>query len=471
MNTSIVWFRNDLRIHDNEALVQAIKATTNVIPIYVFDERIFKGNTKYGFKKTDKFRTKFILESVRNLRNNIENIGGNLIIRIGNPEEVIYEICNQHKVNWVYCNRERTKEEVDVQDALEKNLWSIGVEMRYTRGKMLYYTADLPFPITHSPDQFTTYRKEVEKIVPVREPLPSPKAINFPQIELDHGSIPTLSDFGHTSFTIAKGIQLKGGETEGLNQLAYYLEEKKLVSNYKHTRNQLLGRDYSSKLSAYLAQGCLSPKMIYHQLKQYEHKYGNNESTYWLFFELLWRDFFRLIAKKYGNAIFLKDGIRLSPKNAKLGVDDMSRFAIWKEGRTGFPFVDANMKELNETGYMSNRGRQIVASFLINELGLNWIIGAEYFESLLIDYDPASNYGNWNYLAGVGTDPRQDRHFNVKTQCQKYDPLAEYIKFWLPELKSIPAEKLFDTSCYDEEDEVSYGVKLGKDYPMPCIGL
>jgi len=202
-----------------------------------------------------------------------------------------------------------------------------------------------------------------------------------------------------------------------------------------------LGGDYSTKFSPWLAHGCLSPKQIYAEVRRYEASRGNNESTYWVIFELLWRDFFRLMAKKYGDKIFLKGGI-LGKENGTLR-DDFKAFQRWKDGKTGKGIVDANMREIASTGFMSNRGRQIVASYLVNDLKVNWQLGAEYFESLLIDYDPASNWGNWNYVAGVGNDPRENRYFNPKTQAERYDPEGKYVRFWLEgendSVRSAPA--------------------------------
>jgi deoxyribodipyrimidine photo-lyase len=196
----------------------------------------------------------------------------------------------------------------------------------------------------------------------------------------------------------------------------------------------MLGGDYSSKLSPWLSQGCISPKMVYHELKKYEKERGANESTYWLFFELLWRDFFRFMGKKYGNKIFQKGGTRgqIDPK----WVEDLELLERWTAGKTGIPFIDANMLELKNTGFMSNRGRQNVASYLSKDLNLNWQMGAEYFESILIDYDVCSNWGNWNYIAGVGSDPREDRYFNIETQAKRYDPDGAFIKHWLSELET-----------------------------------
>lgn len=442
---AIVWFRNDLRLHDNEALSEALSHAEEVIPVYVFDERTFLGDTRwFEFRKTGRYRARFILESVQELRQQLRQLGSELYVRVGKPEEELFRIARECKTSWVFCNRERTQEEVAVQDALERKLWSIGQEMRCSRGKMLYYTADLPFPITHTPDVFTQFRKEVEKVVPVREPLPPPEG-PFPHLTcaLESGKMPFLEDFGYEPIEPDPRAALifKGGEKEALRRLRYYFWESDQAATYEETRNGLLGGDYSTKFSPWLAQGCISPKKIYRELKAYEAERGENKSTYWIFFELLWRDFFRLMAKKHGEKIFLKGGPREKPDPSLH--NDRVLLDQWINGRTGNPFVDANMRELKSTGFMSNRGRQNVASFLVKDLGLNWQMGAEYFESILIDYDPASNWGNWNYIAGVGSDPREDRHFNTLTQARKYDPQAEYVKTWLPALAALSAEDIF----------------------------
>lgn len=467
---AIVWFRQDLRLHDNEALTAAMKVVDEVVPVYVFDERTFLGKTSYGFPKTGKYRAQFVIESIQDLRQSLQKLGSELIVRIGKPEDVVFDIAKEVKSSWVFCNRERTQEEERVQDALEKRLWSLGQEILYQRGKMLYHTADLPFPVQHTPDVFTNFRKEVERYVQVRAPLSSPtKPFNPLTIKIESGIIPTIEDFGHEPIEQDEraALPFKGGETEGLKRLHYYLWESNLIKNYKETRNELIGGDYSSKFSAWLAQGCLSPKQIYYAIKNYEAERGSNESTYWLFFELLWRDFFRFMAKKHGNKIFFKGGTR-GEIDTKLR-DDWRLFNQWSEGNTGVPFIDANMRELNATGFMSNRGRQNVASFLVKDLRVNWQMGAEYFESALIDYDVTSNWGNWNYVAGVGSDPREDRYFNILSQARRYDPNGEYVKLWLPELADVPAEKVHQPDLLSFAEQEALHVKIGADYPMAII--
>lgn len=455
-------------MHDNEALQHAHQLADKVLHVYVFDPRVFGGKTKFGFAKTGVFRTQFYIDAVADLRERLVMAGSDLIVRVGEPEEVIYELAKEVKASWVYCNRERTEEEVMVQDSLEKRLWTIGLEMVFTRGKMLFYTQDLPFPITHTPDSFTNFRKEVERIVPVREPLAVPERLRGqPDQAPARGELPRLGIFHEKKEGQTIETRFGGGETAGLKRLNYYLWEADLVAGYKETRNNLLGDDYSSKFSPYLAAGCLSPKMIYWEVKRYESEKGENESTYWLVFELLWRDFFRLMGKKYQNRIFQKGGpIQLATESL---IEDWDLFAPWAKGETGVPFIDANMRELNSTGYMSNRGRQNVASFLVKDLGLNWQMGASYFESLLIDYDPCSNWGNWNYIAGVGSDVRLDRYFNILSQAKKYDPDGRYVKYWVPELKFVPMEYVHTPDQMTEAQRIDSGIVMEGDYPEPIV--
>jgi deoxyribodipyrimidine photo-lyase len=465
---AIVWFRQDLRLHDNEALCNALRMGDEVLPVYIFDERIFKGTSRFGFRKTGSTRAQFILESVDDLRKNLEKIGGDLIIRVGRPETILSELAQEVKASWVICNRERTQEEVLVQDGLETKLWGYGVELIYTRGKMLFHTQDLPMPVQHTPDYFFQFRKENEDITPVREPLPAPLIIPPLPVGIERGKLPTLEDFNLQPAVKdpREGFEFKGGETEALRRLHYYFWGKNLVSTYKETRNGLLGADYSSRFSPWLAQGCLSPKLIYQELKQFENERGANESTHWLFFELLWRDFFRLMGKKHGNRIFLKGGVQNKPLRQLKNNREL--LYLWIEGRTGIPFIDANMRELKNTGWMSNRGRQNVASFLVKDLKVNWQMGAEYFESQLIDYDPCSNWGNWNYVAGVGSDPREDRVFNILTQAKTYDPSGDFVRHWCPEFLNVPPEKVHRPDLFNAAERHQMGLS---DYPKPVVKI
>lgn len=466
---AIVWFRNDLRLHDNEALTDALKHADEVLPVYIFDPRTWRGTLPHtGLPKIGSHRARFLLESVANLKKNLRKRGADLLIRIGKPEEELADLTAETKASWVFCNRERIDEELQVQNAVEQSLWTIGREVYYSRGKLLYYTADLPFPITQTPDIFTQFRKETERITPVREPLPTPVRIPLIAGPLDFGQVPTLADFGIPTppEDSRSAIEWRGGEDAGLDRLAYYLFETQAISTYKETRNGLIGSDYSTKFSAWLAHGCLSPKRIYWEIKAYEEKNGANNSTYWVFFELLWRDFFRLMGKKHGNAIFYKGGTK---GESKAWRKDKASFQRWVEGTTGTPFIDANMREIAQTGFMSNRGRQNVASYLVKDLNIDWRMGAEYFEHVLLDYDVTSNWCNWNYVAGVGSDPREDRYFNILSQAQRYDGDGDYVKLWCPELTELPTEVVHHPDTLSDADQSRHGVKLGVQYPTPLV--
>ncbi len=282
-------------------------------------------------------------------------------------------------------------------------------------------------------------------------------------------SLPELADFGLAAppEDDRAAIDWKGGETAALDRLAYYLFGSHAISTYKETRNELIGSDYSTKFSAWLAQGCLSPKKIYHEVKAYEDKNGANDSTYWVIFELMWRDFFRLMGKKHGDKIFHKKGFK--EKNHPEWKQDKALLQRWIDGQTGTPFIDANMREIARTGFMSNRGRQNVASYLVKDLKIDWRMGAEYFESELIDYDVTSNWCNWQYVAGVGTDPREDRYFNILSQAGRYDPDGAYVKLWCPELSEVPADCVHTPDKLDDGQQSRYGIRLGANYPSPLI--
>ena len=222
----------------------------------------------------------------------------------------------------------------------------------------------------------------------------------------------------------------------------------------------------STHLSAYLAHGNISARTLYHMIKKFEQHVEANESTYWVFYELLWRDYFHFLHQKVGKRMFLLEGIQGRKPTYKH--HDTYQHA-WISGKTGYPLIDANMRQLNQTGFMSNRGRQNVASFFHHYLNLDWRIGASYFESLLIDYDVASNYGNWQYLSGVGVDPREDRMFNVTLQGKNYDKDGSYLNHYLPELSTIPSYLRYTPWLLTDQEQTRFQVIIGKDYPHRIV--
>lgn len=427
MNTSIVWFKTDLRLTDNETLVKAIEESESVIPVYCFDDAHYT-TTKYGTKKTGSFRAQFLLESLIDLDKNLRAIGSGLIVVKGKPEVELIKLAAQYNASKVFAKTEIGWEEKQTEKKVLDALKAISCSFQTYKTSTLYDVNDLPFGINNLPDIFSNFRRQVEKETDIRYAFKNPKQISSPIIPIL--VLPTLMDLDLEEKTIDKraAMHFIGGETEAHKRLQYYFTGTKAISKYKETRNGLIGADYSSKFSAWLAHGCISARTIYDELKKYEEVYGENESTYWLIFELLWRDYFYFVLQKFGKKLFLKSGIKNEAPNTKF---NKAGYNDWVNGLTKKDFIDANMLELKLTGFMSNRGRQNVASYFCNDYKLDWRYGAAYFEEQLIDYDVASNWGNWAYLAGVGNDPRPNRYFNIDKQANDYDANKAYRKLWL----------------------------------------
>ena len=465
----LLWLRNDLRLHDHEPLHRALEQKAQVIPLYCFDPRHF-GETSFGFPKTGAYRAKFLLETVADLREGWRSRGSNLIIRQGKPEAEIPALVEALNIDAVYWHEEATSEETDVDQAVEKALEDLNVTSKAYWGTTLYHPNDLPFEIKNLPEVYTQFRKAVEKESQVLPTFPTPDKLPALPKEIDLGELPTLAALGLEESPIdPKGVlAFKGGETEAFRRLQHYFWDADQLQVYKETRNGMLGADYSSKFSPWLANGSLSPRGAYEEVQKYESQRRKNTSTYWMVFELMWRDYFRFVCAKYGRKVFRKGGIRGLPVEWQ---QDWQRFDKWRAGETGYPLVDANMKEIASTGYMSNRGRQNVASFLTKNLGIDWQMGAEWFESLLIDYDVCSNWGNWNYVAGVGNDARGFRYFNIPKQSKDYDPNGDYVKHWLPALAQLPPKKVHEPWRLQPDEQKRFDVRLGVDYPNPIVDL
>ncbi len=428
MKTSLIWFKTDLRLHDNETLIKAITQSDAIVPIYCFDDSHYV-TTEFGFQKTGSFRTQFLLESLMDLDANLRALGSGLVIVKGKPEEAIPQLVQYYKATKVFAKKEVSYEEKETETLVRTELFKLKCEFQTFSTSTLYHAEDLPFSIKDIPDVFTNFRKKTEKEAIIRTRFEKPNQINSPKIAAI--DLPLLETLNLEFIPIDKkaAIRFTGGETAAINRLNYYFFESQSISQYKETRNGLIGADYSSKFSAWLALGCISPRFIYQELKKYELQLGANDSTYWLVFELLWRDYFRFMMKKYTVKFFLQAGIKA--KEPVVNKHKKILLQQWIEGKTGVDFVDANMRELQLTGFMSNRGRQNVASYLCNDLKIDWRYGAAYFEQQLIDYDVCSNWGNWAYLAGVGNDPRGNRYFNIEKQATDYDKNKKYRELWL----------------------------------------
>jgi deoxyribodipyrimidine photo-lyase len=438
------WFRHgDLRAHDNPALLHgtSLLATTFgspshrdvILPIFCFDTKIFGNQAYTSTAKTIKCgprRAKFIIESVLELRNQLQaKCRSQLLVACGDPSQVLRHVVdyihNHYKTGniRIICQEEVASEEKRVvkdvkamlrqyfpqsSDKLLLEIW----------GSTMFDRHDLPYDreaLNHLPNAFDAFRATVERKAKIKKPLPIPKFLPFPNdwpTKLPNGEdtidgnpnmfastvfMPTLTELGYTDEQIQeteqhdpRGVMVfQGGETAGLARVQQYIWEQDLLKNYFIVRDGMIGADYSTKFSPWLAHGCVSPRHVVAECSRYESEREKNYSTYRVVFELLWRDYCKFFALKQKEKIFRRDGI-LKEKSSWSA--HKPSFEAWKEGRTGFPLVDANMREMKATGFMSNRGRQNVASFLALDLQYDWRYGGDWFESNLIDYDV---YSNW----------------------------------------------------------------------------
>ncbi|WP_276964713.1 DASH family cryptochrome [Chryseobacterium sp.] len=423
---NILWFTKDLRTRDSESLYNAMQEDLPFLAVYVFDSEFF-AQKQYGCRRIAKFRAKFLLETVENLKQNLAKQKISFLVKYGKTADIFKDISKEFEVVKIFCQEEWTKEEVELQAKIEKAVPSAIWEKSYSQ--FLVHPLFAFKALDNIPLLFTTFRQKIEKNLLIRPEFASENDMyDKADIHLKSDEI-SLKILGFEAFETDKrtAFPFSGGENAALKRLHYYFPETQNLSRYKDTRNGLAGTDYSSKFSAWLSDGSLSAVTIYYEIKKYEKEFGANDSTYWLVFELLWRDFFRYISLQYKDLIFQKNGI-----NHQSYFAEKNKILIqkWKDGETDSDFVNANMLELKNTGWMSNRGRQNAASYFCKILKQDWRIGAAYFEEMLIDYDVHSNYGNWMYLAGVGNDNR-NRTFNPEKQAEMYDSRQEFRRLWI----------------------------------------
>ncbi len=416
MTVLIYWFRQDLRLADNPALSRVCAEADYVLPIYVFDPAD-EATTEWGFDRVGSHRRAFLRESLDDLKRQLRALGSDLFEFSGDLQTVIASLSAAVNATAIYCEQIEAPEEIDQVIRLQ----SLGIAVRQCWQSSMLEPQDLPFDLTAIPDVFTAFRQKVEK-ANLRFASPVSSVTWIPPLPVWQTQSVQTSDLRAKSHFKS----FAGGEVAADLHLKQYFD-RRLPDTYKQTRNKLLGMDYSSKFSPWLSLGCVSARTIAAQLDNYESEHGANEGTYWLWFELLWRDYFRFLHFKYGRKLYRKTGLSDHPPS-KFG---RRQFAQWCGGHTGEGLIDAAMRELSTTGYLSNRLRQVVASYLIYDMMGDWRAGAAWFESQLIDYDVYSNQGNWLYIAGRGTDPRGGRAFNVAKQTNDHDSNGNYRRRWL----------------------------------------
>ena len=465
--STLVWFRNDLRLYDHEPLTRALADGGSVVCVACIDPRDFAETHVGAFPKTGAHRARFLLESLHDLRASLRARQGELVVRQGRPEDVLPALAREVGAERIRFHASVTSEERNVERAVAAGAAG-AAHLEESWGHTLVHRDDLPFAIEAVPELFTTYRVAVERHAVVRDPLPAPTRLPPLPPSIPPGEIPTIEALGLASppKDPRQLAQWHGGEQQALQHLEQWTFAADALGTYKETRNGMLRPHDSSKLSPWLALGCLSPRAIHAAVRRYERERVENASTYWMLFELYWRDYFRFIGAKHGDALFHVGGLR----GARIEwSEDRASFEAWRSGHTGYPLVDASMRELLATGYTSNRARQNVASFLTKNLGIDWRLGAAWFESQLLDYDVTSNWGNWAYAAGVGNDARDFRYFNLAKQASTYDPDGAFVRHWLPELAALKGAQIHQPELVAGSEMARLGLELPRDYPRPMV--
>jgi deoxyribodipyrimidine photo-lyase len=423
----IYWFRHDLRLSDNAALTYACNNAAQLITVYVHAVETDQV-TIWGMARTGLHRQRFLADTLADLATQLARRGSRLIQLNGKPEDVLPTFAQALGATTVICETIAAPQEEAEISALR----GAGVAVKSFWQSSMLDPAALPFSVDNLPDVFTSFKQAVE-----RDQIVPPRPLAIPAIFPPLPDFPAhITDFENTSALPAQVTDARssfpyqqpafaGGETAATAHVEQYFVGK-FPHSYKATRNALTGIDYSTKFSPWLAAGALSARTIYSALKRFENEHGANDGSYWIWLELLWRDYFRLLHLKYGHKLYRANGLLEKP----LVKHDGAAFARWCRAETGEPLIDAGMRELATTGYLSNRLRQIVASYLIHDLRADWRAGAAWFEAQLIDYDVYSNQGNWLYIAGRGTDPRGGRRFNPAKQARDYDAEGYYRSMW-----------------------------------------
>ncbi|KFY69919.1 hypothetical protein V499_09618 [Pseudogymnoascus sp. VKM F-103] len=511
-NILIYLLRRDLRLEDNPifhaAATDAAKTYTHLLPVYAFPAQQIEvsgfipedseekspypeARSSIGkFWRCGPHRAKFIAESVWELKETLGNVGSGLEVRVGMLSDVLKDLLAGFKFNGKGVNiaavwmtaEEGVEEKLDEKDC--KTICdAAGVDFKLWKDEK-YFVDDDDVPlkdISELPDVFTTYRKLVEPLLNApRALLPTPAKGTLPPLppmsiippqsppfvipnsyeDLESSLLSPVSQSPLPTFPLRPSSMppsptLHGGSQAAQSRLLHLLESG-AITTYKDTRNDLMGADYSVRLSSYLSQGCITARQIHNSLVSFESGdsnlpscastpgfgKGETDGTSAVRYELLWRDYMRLCTRKYDALLFSIGGFRrdFSQPWTTPSTDPASSAALARflNGTTGTGLIDASQRELAHTGYTSSRARQNVANFLAKHLELDWRLGAEWYEYALEDYDVSSCWGNWQYVAGVGNDPRGDgRSFNPIKQSWDYDPKGEYCRAWIVELGGV----------------------------------
>ena len=448
--TAIVWLRRDLRLRDHPALRTALDRHEHVIPFFCLDDRLLGGRFASGP------RTQFMLEALADLDAGLRDRGGALVIRRGPPEQELARLIEQSGADEVHFTQELTPfgrgRGLRVRSALERTSAVLCAHPGLTVADdvtEIRTQQDRPYTV------FSPFRRNWSEL-PRRPVLQAPRAVQLPAT-IEAGEIPGLADLGLEQ-EVAE--PMAGGESEGNRRLERFLAGP--VDRYRRGGQDDLARDGTSRLSAYLHFGCVSPLQI-------EARLAGGEGPQAFRRQLCWRDFYHHVLWAH------PDNARQEYQERYRGtidwVEDGDLLTAWQHGRTGYPLVDAGMRQLLREGWMHNRARLVVGSFLTKDLGIDWREGEAWFMRLLLDGDEANNNGNWQWIASVGTDPQPyfRRIYNQALHIERFDPEGIYVRRYVPELASVPDRWLSEPWEMPEEVQRDCGCVIGRDYPEPIV--
>lgn len=451
--TAVWWIRRDLRLTDNQALHAALAYGTQIVPVFIFDPALL--GSPYNSAK----RLAFLLTGLRDLGRQIEALGGELIVRRGDPARELGELLAESGATAVFAEADYSP-------------YACQRDQRAGAAVPLHL---LPGVTVHPPDLvrkgdgepytvFTPFSKAWRALTPPRSAdiLAAPPALSVPS------GLPTLPIPDKPA--LPESIPFPAGAAEAQRRLGEFTASAEApIYEYAEKRN-LPGQPGTSQLSPYLRLGMISARSAavaaYTAVARAPDAAGKRSAETWLN-ELIWREFYIAILHHFPH-------VRTRSFRAQYEEvpwrDDEEQLAAWREGRTGYPIVDAAMRQLLRTGWMHNRTRMISASFLVKDLLLDWRLGEQWFMQHLVDGDPAANNGGWQWTAGVGTDAAPYfRIFNPILQSKKFDPQGAYLRRWLPELRAVPDKHIHEPWTMPAEVQAQTGCRIGHDYPAPIV--
>ena len=459
----IVWVRRDLRLNDQPALTAACEACSEVIPLFVFDEPLLQSHV-FGSACVN-----FMLGCLEDLAASLASRGITLQWRRGEPVEEVVRAAREWRVDVVYWNRDCEPGAINRDRAVQQQLAQIGVIVRTFKDHVVFEAEEVRSATGEPMQRYSAYRARwwtkwqavQPTVLPVPRLLRAEKAASLPI----PSPLPSASDLGYEPVT----LWIEPGERNAQKRLRRFVEGP--IHTYITGRN-LPAVDGSSILSPHLRFGTLSARAAVHaalaSLAQ-GRRVSRPDVFIWID-ELVWREFFQQVLAAFPRVV--DEPFRQVPAPAPRtpGSERDRLYQAWCEGKTGFPIVDAGMRQLNQTGWMHNRVRMIVASFLIKDLRIDWQSGERYFMQRLTDADVAANNGNWQWCASTGTDAMQGyRIFNPLLQSKKFDPKGEYIRKYVPELAAVPTDRIHAPHLMTREEQALAGCRIGIDYPSPIV--